>query len=114
MAAKRLKNTQSPGSVAKAILKEFNELEETSLRTYEFALIISKPTLREEIAANRLYQNGCGDALFSVSDGVYEVEFDREAYSLEDAINSAICNISESKIGSHIIGIKLNICHGKL
>lgn len=112
--AKRLKNTSSPSSVAKALLKEFNELKETDPHTYEFSLIISKPNLRDNIAAYRLYQNGCTDALFSVSNGMYRVDFNRKALSLEDVINSAISNITDSDIGSHIVGIKLHLGHGKL
>lgn len=112
--AKRLKNTSSPSSVAKALLKEFNELEENEPHAYEFKLIISQPALRDNIAADRLYQNGCNDALFIASDGAYRIDFNRKAYSLEDAINSAISNIIDSDIGSHIIGIKLNLRHGNL
>lgn len=112
--AKRLKNTSSPSSVAKALLKEFNELEKNDLHSYEFSLIISKPSLRDNIAADRLYQNGCNDALFSASDGAYRIDFNRKAFSLEDAINSAISNVIDSDIGSHIVGIKLHLGHGKL
>lgn len=111
--AKRIKIAKSPSDVARVVLKGFNEME---LRNYKFTLIISKPTTQENITASRLYKTSCKDALFSVSDDVYRVAFDRNAPSLEAAINSAIRNINESHIGSHVIGLQLSLTieNGKL
>jgi hypothetical protein len=73
--------------------------------TYNFSLLISEPTVDEETAANALYSRGCDDALFSVSGGVYEVEFDREAGSLEDAVATAIRDVRNARIGSRVVRV---------
>ena len=73
--------------------------------TYNFSLLISRPTVDEDTAADKLYGGGCDDALFTVSGGVYEVEFDREAPSLKEAVQSAIQAIKQSGIGSHVLRV---------
>ena len=73
--------------------------------THNFSLLITAPTVDEETAADRLYENGCDDALFSVSGGVYEVEFDREAPSLRQAVLSAISNVNGAGIGSRVVRV---------
>jgi hypothetical protein len=75
------------------------------MTTYNFSLLISPPTVDEETAADRLYAGGCDDALFSVSGGIYEVEFDREASSLVDAVRSAISGVNESEIGARVVRV---------
>jgi hypothetical protein len=99
-----------PSAVAAAILEGY----EAEPRTYSFTLTISKPAVRDTIAADRLYQNCCNDALFHASNNEYGIDFDREAFSLEAAITSAIGNINESDIGSHITGIELHARHKDL
>ena len=73
--------------------------------TYNFSLLISQPSVDEEAAADKLYGGGCDDALFSVSGGVYEVEFDREAASLKEAILSAIRDVKQSGIGARVVRV---------
>lgn len=73
--------------------------------TYNFSLVIPRPTVDEETAANKLYGGGCDDALFSVSGGVYEVEFDREAPSFREAVISAISDVNKAGIGSHVVRV---------
>lgn len=72
---------------------------------YNFSLLISPPTVAEEMAADRLYAGGCDDALFSVSGGVYEIEFDREAPSLDKAVRSAIRDVNSAKIGARVVRV---------
>jgi len=75
------------------------------MKTYHFALLISSPTVDEETAADRLYSGGCDDALFCVSGGVYEVEVDRRASSLEAAVTSAIEDLNRSSIGARVLRV---------
>jgi hypothetical protein len=75
------------------------------MHTYNFSLLISSPTVDEETAADKLYGGGCDDALLSVSGGVSEVEFDREAPSLEDAVLSAIRDVNTAGIGAHVVRV---------
>jgi len=73
--------------------------------TYNFALVISRPSVDEEAAASALYGGRCDDALFSVSGGVYEVEFDREAPSFREAVLSAISDVNRAGIGSRVVRV---------
>ena len=75
------------------------------MKTYNFSLLISPPTVDEETAADRLYAGGCDDGLFSVSGGIYEVEFDREASSLVDAVRSAMSDVNEAEIGARVVRV---------
>ena len=75
------------------------------MTTYNFSLLIPQPTVDEETAADWLYAGGCDDALFSVSGGVYEVEFDREAASLVEAVRSAISDVNKSAIGARVVRV---------
>jgi len=70
---------------------------------YNFSFIISEPNIEE--AAELFYKAGCNDALFSVSNGIYEIEFDRDAPSLEEAILSARHDVEMSGTGSVILNI---------
>ncbi len=69
---------------------------------YNFTLIITQPNVDEEVAANKLYAGGCDDALFSVSGGVYEVEFNRESPSFYEAVSTAISDVNKAGIGSYV------------
>jgi hypothetical protein len=73
------------------------------MKTYNFRLKITKPTVDDETAANLLYEAGCTDATFGVSNGIYEIEFDREGETLIDAMFSAMEDIRKAKIGSEVI-----------
>ncbi len=75
------------------------------METYNFSLVITPPTVDEETAADSLYSGGCDDALFSVSGGVYEVEFDRDAPSFQEAVLSAIKNVNKAGIGARVIRV---------
>ena len=60
---------------------------------YEFTLILSgSPELTEE-AADRLFEAGCDDGTPGTSNGVFSIDFHRQAPSLEEAIRSAIANV---------------------
>lgn len=59
----------------------------------------------ERNLANRLYSN-CSDSLFSVSNGVYEIEFDREAGSFQEALSSAIRDVNDAGIKIKSIKVK--------
>ena len=60
---------------------------------YEFGLILKgSPVLTEEIC-NKLFEVGCDDGTPGTCNGVFSIDFHREAPSLEAAINSAIQNV---------------------
>lgn len=63
---------------------------------YEFSLILrDTPELTEEIA-DKLYECGCDDGTPGTSNGVFSIDFHREAATLEEAINSAIENVRKA------------------
>ncbi len=73
--------------------------------SYNFSLLISHPTVDEDTAADMLYRAGCDDALYSVSGGLHEVEFDREAPSFQSAILSAIKDVKQAGVGSRVFRV---------
>ncbi|NOT53512.1 MAG: hypothetical protein HOP18_02800 [Deltaproteobacteria bacterium] len=63
------------------------------MATYEFTLTLSgSPELTEE-AADRLFAAGCDDGTPGTCNGVFSIDFHREALSLEEAIRSAIAHV---------------------
>ena len=63
------------------------------MKKYEFSLILTgSPELTEEIA-DQLFEAGCNDGTPGTCNGVFSIDFHREADSLEAAINSAIQNV---------------------
>jgi len=57
---------------------------------YEFTLILKGTVELTEEIADKLFESGCDDGTPGTCDGVFSIDFHREAASLEDAINSAI------------------------
>ena len=68
------------------------------MNKYEFTLILKgSPELTEEIA-DELFEAGCDDGTPGTCNGVFSIDFHREADSLEAAINSAIKNVKGGRI----------------
>ena len=63
------------------------------MNKYEFRLVLKgSPELTEEIC-DELFDAGCDDGTPGTNNGVFSIDFHREADSLEAAINSAIRNV---------------------
>jgi hypothetical protein len=60
---------------------------------YEFTLVVEGSLKLTEGVADALFQAGCSDGTPRVCDGIFSIDFNREADSLEEAIRSAIANI---------------------
>lgn len=75
------------------------------MSSYSFSLVITPPNVDEEVVVNKLFEGGCDDGTFSVSGGLYEIEFDREAESLRDAVTSAISDVNKAGIGSRVVRV---------
>ena len=66
------------------------------MNKYEFSLILKgSPELTEEIA-DELFEAGCDDGTPGTCEGVFSIDFHRQADSLEAAINSAIQNVKSA------------------
>ncbi len=60
---------------------------------YEFSLILNGDWELTEEMADELYESGCDDGTPGTCNGVFSIDFHREADSLESAIMSAIANV---------------------
>jgi hypothetical protein len=63
---------------------------------YEFTLILSGPFELTEEIADELFEAGCDDGTPGTCDGVFSIDFHRDASSLEEAIRSAIANVKSA------------------
>jgi len=76
------------------------------MKTYSFTFVISPPIgMTQEEAADKLYGAGCDDALLSVCNSVWQLDFDRVAFSRAEAIASASRNIKDARIGSLVLKV---------
>ena len=63
------------------------------MNKYGFTLILSGSVELTEDVADALFEAGCDDATPGTCNGVFSIDFHREANSLEEAIRSAIANV---------------------
>ncbi len=70
------------------------------MELYNFTLTLSGVRMDTEGLADALYTHGCDDALICYYGNSVYVEFDREAESLDKAIQTAIDNIEASGTGA--------------
>jgi hypothetical protein len=57
---------------------------------FSFTVTIEGADVLTDEAQDALFEAGCGDATFGVSNGIQTAEFDREARDFADAVASAI------------------------
>jgi hypothetical protein len=74
---------------------------------HSFMLILSGIDDITTDIENKLFDAGCGDATLGIREGVPYLAFDREADSLADAINSAIADVNNSRLGFEIVRVVL-------
>lgn len=60
---------------------------------HQFTIVVNGVDLQSDPGANALFAAGCDDATATRISGVQYVEFDREAVSLEAAIQSAVSDL---------------------
>jgi hypothetical protein len=72
---------------------------------FKFALTIEGADVLTDDAQKALYDAGCDDATFGISDGVQTAEFDREATDFSDAVASAIRAIEGAVDGAKVTDI---------
>ena len=60
---------------------------------YEFILILKGSIELTEDIADELFEAGCDDGTPGTREGVFSIDFHREAGSLEEAIRSAIRDV---------------------
>jgi hypothetical protein len=81
-----------------------SSLEEERKMRYSFTLQVSGLNTDAENYEDALYAAGCDDALVAVIGDSLFLDFDRDAPSFEEAIQSATMNIE--KAGGKVLGVK--------
>jgi hypothetical protein len=76
------------------------------MKTYTFTLLLSGATKLQEELEDRFFESGCDDALLSFRDGVFYIDFDREAESMQEAILSAILDVERVGTGIRVIRVE--------
>jgi len=66
------------------------------MSNYQFTLILKGNLELTEEIADELFEAGCDDGTPGTCNGVFSVDFHREADSLEAAIQSAIANVKSA------------------
>ena len=72
---------------------------------YEFSLILKGQLELTEEIADELFRAGCDDGTPGTCEGVFSIDFHREADSLEHAIRSAIGNVKTA--GYHVERVEI-------
>ncbi|MEQ8209525.1 MAG: hypothetical protein RH917_06810 [Lacipirellulaceae bacterium] len=73
---------------------------------YEFSLVLSGAVELTEELADALFAAGCDDGTPGTSNGIFSIDFHREAESLESAIQSAIMNVKST--GHRVDHVEIN------
>jgi hypothetical protein len=63
------------------------------MKKYEFTLVLKGSLELTEDIADALFEAGCDDGTPGTCEGVFSIDFHRQAESLEEAIRSAIGNV---------------------
>ena len=66
------------------------------MAVYDFQLVLGNVSVMSEGIADALFEAGCDDGTPFSSQGVAGVGFSREAASLEEAVRSAIADVSKA------------------
>lgn len=75
------------------------------MHKYDFTLVLKgSPELTDEVA-DSLFAAGCDDGSPGTCEGVFTIDFHREADSLEDAIRSAVANVRSA--GFHVARVEM-------
>lgn len=72
---------------------------------FSFTLAIAGAEIFTDEALDALYEAGCSDATFGVSDGVQTGEFDREAADFAEAVASAIKAVEAAVPGALVVDV---------
>lgn len=72
---------------------------------FSFTLTIEGVDVLSDEALDALFEAGCGDATFGISNGVQTADFDRESTDFADAVASAIKAIETVVPGARVVDI---------
>jgi hypothetical protein len=66
------------------------------MKRYSFTLEVMGVSTEDDRYEDVLFEAGCDDALISVVDGKLQIDFDREAASYEEAVQSGAADIARA------------------
>lgn len=72
---------------------------------FSFTLTIEGADVMGDAAQEALFEAGCDDATFGVSQGVQTAEFDREAAEFAEAVASAIKAVESTVSGARVVEV---------
>lgn len=72
---------------------------------FSFSVTIQGADVLTNDAQDALFEAGCGDGTFAISNGTQTAEFDREAPDFADAVASAIKAIEGAVPGARVITV---------
>jgi hypothetical protein len=72
---------------------------------FSFTLTIEGADVMSDAAQDALFEAGCNDATFGVSDHLQTAEFDREAADFAEAVASAIKAVETAVPGARVVEI---------
>jgi hypothetical protein len=73
---------------------------------FSFTLTIGGADILTDDAIEALYEAGCDDATFGVSDGIQTGEFDREAADFAEAVAGAIKAVEAAVPGALVVDVR--------
>jgi hypothetical protein len=72
---------------------------------FSFTLTIEGADVMTDVAQDALFEAGCADATFGVTDGVQTAEFDREAVEFAEAVATAIRAVESAVPGARVVEV---------
>jgi len=75
------------------------------MTVFSFTLEIEGADVMTDAAQDALFEAGCDDATFGVSNGIQTAEFDREATEFAEAVASAIKAVEAAVPGARVVEI---------
>jgi hypothetical protein len=72
---------------------------------FSFTVTIDGADVMTDIAQEALYEAGCDDATFGLSEGIQTAEFDREVIEFAEAVASAIRGVESAVAGARVVEV---------
>lgn len=72
---------------------------------FSFTLTIEGADVTSDAAQDALFEAGCDDATFGVSNGVQTAGFDREAPDFAEAVSSSIKAVESAVPGARVVDV---------
>ena len=75
------------------------------MSVHTFTLVLEGSVSDQDRFADQLFEAGCDDALLLERDGVYYLDFDRDAATMLDAVVSAVRDVNGAGAGVRVLRV---------